>query len=509
MLPLVAEQKAAPSMASGTGDRLILVAIASAFALFHILTNGRYGFHRDELQFLSDARHLDWGFVAYPPFTPFVENVSMHLFGLSLIGLRLASVLAQAAVVIVSGFMARDLGCNRLAQVTTALAVGMSPLPNFEATEFQYTSFGIFWWVLAAWFTIRLLKTGNPRWWVAIGAALGFGLLTKYAIAFFITGLFAGLVLTRPRRYFTSPWFWGGVGIALLLFSPNLIWLARHDFISYQFLQHIHARDVGEGRAEGFLKGQFLGNVNLFAAPVWVLGLIAFFADRRYRMLAWMYVVPVFLFWAGKGRFYYVAEAYPPLLAIGAVTAERWLARRRTWQRITVETIFFTGLFAVGAYIIAMLVPVASSGPLRNFALDKSPDLREEVGWEELVRTVASIRDSLPPDQQAHLGITVGNYGEQGAIEILGPAYHLPPPISTTNSAWLRGYPSPPPTTIIALGISQKQADTIFTGCRLVGHNGNSEGVKNEESKYHPDIFVCGPPRKPWPVLWKEHQDFG
>jgi hypothetical protein len=509
MLPLAAEQKAAPSMATGTGDRLILVAIAAAFALFHILTNGRYGFHRDELQFLSDARHLDSGFVAYPPFTPFVESVSMHLFGLSLIGLRLASVLAQAAVVMVSGLMARDLGGNRLAQVTTALAVGLSPLPIFEATEFQYTSFGIFWWVLAAWFTIRLLKTENPRWWLAIGAALGFGLLTKYAIAFFIAGLLAGLVLTRTRRYFTSPWFWGGVGIALLLFSPNLIWLARHDFISYHFLQHIHARDVGEGRAEGFLKGQFLGNVNLFAAPVWVLGLIAFFADRRYRMLAWMYMVPVFLFWAGKGRFYYVAEAYPPLLAMGAVTAERWLARRRTWQRITVETVFFTGLFAVGAYIIAMLVPVASSGPLRNFALDKSPDLREEIGWEELVRTVASIRDSLPPDQQAHLGITVGNYGEQGAIEILGPAYHLPPPISTTNSAWLRGYPSPPPTTIIALGISQKQADTIFTGCRLAGHNGNSEGVKNEESKYHPDIFVCGPPRKPWPVLWKEHQDFG
>ena len=509
MLPLAAEQKAAPSIATRIGDRLILVAIAAAFALFHILTNGRYGFHRDELQFLSDARHLDWGFVAYPPFTPFVENVSMHLFGLSLIGLRLASVLAQAAVVIVSGLMARDLGGNRLAQVTTALAVGLSPLPIFEATEFQYTSFGIFWWVLAAWFTILLLKTENPRWWLAIGVALGFGLLTKYAIVFFIAGLLAGLVLTRTRRYFTSPWFWGGVGITLLLFSPNLIWLARHDFISYHFLQHIHARDVGEGRAEGFLKGQFLGNVNLFAAPVWVLGLIAFFADRRYRMLAWMYMVPVFLFWTGKGRFYYVAEAYPPLLAMGAVTAERWLARRRTWQRITVEVVFFTGLFAVGAYIIAMLVPVASSGPLRNFALDKSPDLREEIGWEQLVHTVASIRDSLPPDRQAHLGITVGNYGEQGAIEILGPAYRLPPPISTTNSAWLRGYPSPPPTTIIALGINQKQADTIFTGCRLAGHNGNSEGVKNEESKYHPDIFVCGPPRKPWSVLWKEHQDFG
>jgi hypothetical protein len=141
--------------------------------------------------------------------------------------------------------------------------------------------------------------------------------------------------------------------------------------------------------------------------------------------------------------------------------------------------------------------------------LARSNDLREEIGWEELVRTIASIRDSLPPDQQAHLGITVGNYGEQGAIEIFGPALNLPPPISTTNSAWLRGYPSPPPTTIIALGISQKQADAIFTGCRLAGHNGNSEGIENEESKYHPDIFVCGPPREPWPVLWKEHKDFG
>jgi hypothetical protein len=103
----------------------------------------------------------------------------------------------------------------------------------------------------------------------------------------------------------------------------------------------------------------------------------------------------------------------------------------------------------------------------------------------------------------------VGNYGEAGAIEMFGPAYHLPPPISTTNSAWLRGYPIPPPATLIVLGITREEADTIFTGCRLAGHNGNSEGIKNEESMYHPNIFVCGPPRLPWPQLWSEHQSFG
>ena len=124
-------------------------------------------------------------------------------------------------------------------------------------------------------------------------------------------------------------------------------------------------------------------------------------------------------------------------------------------------------------------------------------------------RSVAGVRDSLPADQQANLGILVGNYGEQGAIELFGPAYHLPPPISMTNSAWLRGYPSPPPTTLIVVGSSMEWADHNFTGCRVAGHIANPPGVKNEESKYHSDIYVCGPPRQPWPVFWKEHERFG
>lgn len=509
MLPSAVTEKEQTRAAAQPSDTIVLAGIAVAFALAHILTNGRYGFHRDELQFLSDAHHLDWGFVSYPPFTPFIERIGLSLFGLSLVGLRLFSVIAQAIVIFACGMMARDLGGGRLAQVAAAVSVGLSGVPMFEATEFQYTSFSLLWWVLVTWFTIRLLKSENPRWWLAIGAVIGLELLTKYSVIFFIAGLLAGLALTSARRYFLNKWFWAGLALALLIFSPNIVWLIHHDFISYRFLQHIHARDVGEGRAEGFLKGQFLSNANLVAAPLWIAGLIAFFANRRYRMLGWMYLVPVALFWIGNGRFYYVAEAYPVLLAMGAVVGERWLSWLPQWPRRTVAGVYFAGLAIMGALVAADVVPIAPSGPLRDFALNHNGDLREEIGWNELVRTVAQIRDSLPPDQQAHLGITVGNYGEQGAIEILGPAWHLPPPISTTNSAWLRGYPTPPPTTFIVLGITQEQADSIFTGCRLAGHNGNSLGVQNEESEYHPDIFVCGPPRLPWPELWKEHQDFG
>jgi hypothetical protein len=486
-----------------------LLAIAGAVMLLHVLTDNRYGFHRDELQVLSDARHLDWGFVAYPPFTPFVERIGLSIFGLSLVGLRLFSVIAQGAAIVVSGLMARELGGGRLAQITAALAVALSGLPMFEGTEFQYTTFDYLWWVLIAYFVIRLLNTDNPRWWLAIGAVVGLGLMTKYTMAFFVAGIAGGLLLTRARRFFASGWLWAGAGLALLIFLPNLIWQVRHGFVSLHFLQHIHVRDVGEGRANGFFRDQFIICANLFAAPLWIAGLICLLRDQRYRMLAWMYLIPLALFVIGKGRGYYLAGGYPMLIAMGATAGERWVsALPRLWPRV-VKVAFFTLLVANGLVLIAIIVPMASSGPLKDFALKINGDLREEIGWDELVRTIAGIRDSLLPEQRENVGVIVGNYGEQGAIEMLGPAYHLPAPISGTNSAWYRSYPVAPPSTLIVVGWSRRGADKTFTGCRLAGHNGNSLGIRNEESEYHPDIFVCGGPRLPWPEFWKEFQRFG
>ncbi|HYK34898.1 glycosyltransferase family 39 protein [Alloacidobacterium sp.] len=498
--------RAGAGVQSGT---VAVLAIAAAIAFIHILTNSRYGFHRDELQFLSDARHLDWGSVAYPPFTPFIERVSMGLFGLSLVGLRLFSVITQAAVIVVTGLVTRELGGGRLAQIVAAFSIALAPLPLFEGTEFQYSSFDYLWWALIAYFIIRVLKTENPRWWIAVGITTGIALQTKYSVCFYIAGILGGMLLTQARRYFLNKWFWMGTALAVLIFLPNLLWQVQHGFISYHFLQHIHKRDVGEGRAHGFLLDQFLICTNLFTAPLWIAGLIGFLRSPRYRLLAWMYVIPLALFFFGKGRGYYLAAAYPMLMAMGAVVSERWtVSLRKPWRR-TVEGIYFASTALVGLYLCALILPIASSGPLKKFILSRNGDMREEIGWNELVATVAGIRDSLPPDQQASYGVLVGNYGEQGAIEILGAAYHLPVPISTTNSAWLRGYPTPPPTTLIVIGYSREEAENAFTDCRLAEHNGNSLGVKNEESNDHPDIFVCGPPRLPWPKFWSEYQNFG
>lgn len=88
----------------------------------HVLTGDQYGFQRDELATLEDARHLAWGYVAYPPVTPFFGRVSPELFGTSLIGFRFFAALAEAGAVVLTGLMARSLGGGRSAQLMSALA---------------------------------------------------------------------------------------------------------------------------------------------------------------------------------------------------------------------------------------------------------------------------------------------------------------------------------------------------------------------------------------------------
>src|SRR5512141_1891424 len=104
-------------------NNLILFLIALGGVLIHILLNGQYGFHRDELDFIMSARQLDWGYISYPPITPFFARIGLELFGESLRGLRVIPAIAQGIVMILAGLMARDIGGKRNAQIMAAVAV--------------------------------------------------------------------------------------------------------------------------------------------------------------------------------------------------------------------------------------------------------------------------------------------------------------------------------------------------------------------------------------------------
>jgi 4-amino-4-deoxy-L-arabinose transferase-like glycosyltransferase len=494
-------------------DFAILFLLALARLLLHVLANGQYGFHRDELAVLDDARHLAWGYVAYPPLTPFLGRIELILFGNSLVGLRFFAALAQCTAMLLAGLIARELGGRRGAQMIAALGTACMPFSLLAASEFMYVTFDLLWWVLLAWLVLRLVNSGNPRWWLAIGTVIGLGMLTRYTMLFCAASLAASVLATPLRRHLGSRWLWLGVAVSLLLFLPNLLWQIRHDFVYLDFVRYIHARDIAIGRSAGFFSQQLYVNASVFTVPLWLggLGYLLLAKDARpYRILAWLYLLPLALFALAQGRGYYMAPTYPMLLAAGAVVFERWLALRRQTAALVSRIGMWSLLACAGlssALIGLPLAPINSLGwRISRAAHD---NFAEQVGWPDLVDQVATIYHALPADERARTGILANNYGEAGAINLYGLALGLPRAISGVNSYWYRGYGDPPPSTLIVLGADPKAMRRAPADCTPAGRVSNRYKIENEETRDHPEIYLCRNLRVTWPVLWPKLRSYG
>jgi len=458
----------------------------------HIWSDGLYGFQRDELQTLDDARHLAWGYVAYPPLTPFLGRIELTLFGDTPRAFRVFAAVAQAIVIILSALIAKRLGGGRKAQWITAISVALSPVSLAGSALFQYVTFDFLWWVVVCYFVARLMESEDPRWWIGIGAAIGLGALTKYTVAFFVVGLVVAVFATDLRRHLRSKWLWIGAALSILIALPNFLWQVQNDYITLDFLRHIHERDVNIGRTKNFLIDQIIASTNPVTIPVWIAGLITAIQVKRLRVFAWMFLVPFVLFVVAKGRGYYTAPLYPVLFAAGSLYIQKW------------KTAVLVPMFAIGCIVLPFVVPMAPPGSrLFKIVSDVNYDYREELGWPELVAEVARVRRTAPD-----AAILCTNYGEAGAINLYGPRYGLPPAIATINSFWARGYGNPPPQTLIVVGHSREWAERYFSDIQLAGRIPNPYNLKNEESE-RPDIWICRGLKMPWPQFWKERRSFG
>ncbi len=482
-------------------DLIILMVFAAIKLAFHLATNGQYGFHRDELATLDDARHMAWGFVAYPPLTPFLARIALTLFGTSLTGFRFFAALAQSVALVITGLLARRLGATCGGMLIAASAAAIAPIALAASALMQYVSFDYLWFVSMAYFVARLAGSNDPRWWLAIGVTIGLGVLTKYAVALYVAGLAAGVLLTPLRTHLRSKWLWLGALVSVAIALPNLLWQVRHDYISIAFLQSIHVRDVRIGRTAGFLVEQLTVASNLITVPLWLFGLYVFFREGRYRVLGWMYVVTMMLFIVARARGYYSGPLYPMLFAAGAAALPR-----RPFVYIAAALLLIT-FGSLAAFISLPLAPINSEG--WKFVSEVNSDFVEEVGWPELTYEVARIWNTIPPSERAHAGIYCGNYGEAGAVDLYGAAHGLPPAISGVNSYWLRGPGDPPPTTLIVVGGRRETLERRFASVQLVGQVTNAYGVLNEETRDHRDIFLCRGLRDPIVKLWPLWRSFG
>jgi hypothetical protein len=299
----------------------------------------------------------------------------------------------------------------------------------------------------------------------------------------------------------------------MLIVLPNLIWQLQHNFVSLEYLRSIHQRDIARGSTDYFLLNQFWKVTNWVTVPLWLAGLWYLFRrpeGKRYRMLGWMYVITLVAFMAARGRDYYLAPAYPMLIAAGAVWYEQWVTslslraaaevRRSTWITLLCATLCSSAITLPIAPLNSRWWQVANS-------INGNFDM--EVGWPDMVEAVAKIRDSLPAEERAHVGILAGDEGEAGAINLYGPAYGLPTAISGMNSNWYRGYGDPPPQTVITLGEHRDFLEQNFESCVLAGRATNRYGIVNSAVAGWDEIFVCRHLRRPWPEFWNHFQYYG
>ncbi len=498
---------------------LLALGWLALLTILGLLGSWHYGFHRDELNFIANARTLDWGYVEYPPLAPFFARLIIDLFGVSPIALRFSAALIMTTGVWLTGMMAYRLGGGRQAQALAMFASAVAPLAITNMRFYSYQTFDYLWWVLAAYLVIRLVQTDDPRWWLAIGAVFGLGMMTKYSIPFLIAGVVIGVLLTPLRRHLRSPWLWAGAGLAVLIFLPNLIWMAQHEWITLDFQSVTRARNMEMGRTDGFLIQQLYSCTNIITVPLWLGGLYVLFfkpEGKPYRILGWLYLAVLLLFLDMHGRFYYMAGAYPMLFAVGASLWIRMPALTEQspggfWRalssggRVYTICLVVSGLF----FLIAMYPFTPRDSGLWRFSAALNPEFREEIGWPEQVNEVARIYQSLPMEEKTKTGILTGNYGEAGAIDLYGPEHGLPGVISGINTFWLKGYGDPAPETVIIVGFSQKDVESVFSDCTLAGHTPNPYNIENEETRDHPDIFVCRGIQTSWPEFWKVFRIFG
>jgi 4-amino-4-deoxy-L-arabinose transferase-like glycosyltransferase len=505
------------------GDPVFLALLAMAFlillTLLYSTAADLKGFHRDELNFIENARHLSWGYIEYPPLTPFIGWIVLQLAGPSPLALRFAAGMAVCIALWLTGLMTYELGGDRLAQSVAMLASGTAPLVLFNDRFFSYQTFDYLWWVLAAYGLVRLLKSENPRWWLLLGATLGLGMMTKYSIPYLVAGIAIGILLTPARRFLKTPWLWMGAGLALLLFLPNLIWQVQHHFISLDFLSVTRTVNIRAGRTEllGFITQQFYVCTNAASITLWIGGLVILLTKaeaKKYRMLGWIYIITFLLFLLSQGRFYYIAGCYPVLIAVGAsqtIHAPKITEKHQTiWGNMPFLSMFlYASLLIVGLFDIAVAFPLTPvQSPWWQFSASLNSEIREYVGWPELVQEVADIYQNIPASQRETTGILARNYGEAGAINLYGPALGLPEAISPADTSWLRGYGKVPPQTLIVVGMSASESGRYFSDCVLSGHNPNPYHIQNEETRDHPDIFTCQHPINAWPVFWDSFRTY-
>jgi hypothetical protein len=410
-----------------------------------------YGPHRDELYFVAAGHHLAWAYPDQGPLTPLIARLMSDIDAGSLTVLRLPSALAAGAVVVLTGFLAQELGGSRRAMTIAAACTAVASIVLFSGHLLETSTFDLLVWTAVPWLVLRALRTGDRRLWLVAGAVLGIGLLNKPLPAFLAVGMLAGVVLVGPRRLLRDRWVWAAAVLALVLWSPWIVWQTRHGWPQLDVSRSIAAGDSTSSQPWWAVVPFQALLVSPVLVPVWIAGLVRLLRDpavHQARFLAVTWIVLAIVFMASGGKPYYLGGLLPVLLAAGAAPVDRWLdaGRVRVRRGMLVAAI---GISAVICGVIALpILPARDAGVV----ISANADVGETIGWPDLVAAVAGVADGIPPTDRRGLVVFTRNYGEAGAIDRYGPRLGLPGAFSGHNAYGEWGPPADGRAPVIVVG---------------------------------------------------------
>jgi hypothetical protein len=475
-----------------------VLAVAGIMLVALLALSGAYGFHGDEMYFVVAGQHPAFGYVDQPPLTPLLSAASVALFGVSPTAVRILPAVEMALVVIVVALIARDLGGGRRAQVLAAITAAVSGYLGAGHLD-TTTEPDLLAWAVILWLLVRLLAGGDRRLWLGVGLVAGLALEDKDTILFLGAGLAIGLVVARRWDVVRSPWAWSAIGIAVLLWIPNLGWQAANGWPQLTMASRIAAY-AADNRAQivpllWLFTGPLLFPVSL-AGLAWVLGARS---AAPWRPLGIAALVALALVLVTGGKAYYAIGSTALFMAAGGVLLDRWLERGHAAPKAVA---FVGAAMASGAIVAILTLPILPLATYASTSLPAAvPDTANQVGWPAFVATVESVVASLPPEERAHAVILTNDYSEASPLILLG--HGLPPVYSGHDSYWSWGPPPADRTVVIHVG-DWRPADfgSYFTGCHDVAYIDDGLGIQNSEQGEA--VSVCTGLRGPWATLWPE-----
>ena len=505
--------------ATRPGEWALLGGLSFVMFAAHMLVSGRYGYFVDELYYLACSHHLAWGYVDQPPLIAVITWLERVTLGDSLPALRFLPAVAAGLRVLLTGLIARELGARRFGMTLACVCVMVAPVYLGLDSLLTMNVFESLVWMSAALIALKVFHGASQKLWLLFGVVCGVGLLNKHSVLFFGFGLFVGLLLTKQRRQFLSPWIWVGGLIALLIFLPNLLWEIHRGFPTIELLRNV--RQSGRNAESGpliFLLLQVL-ILHPLAAPVWLVGLVALLRDREargWRVLGVTWVMIMVCMLTMHGRMYYPAPAYAMLFAAGGLVFERWFdaVRSGRWLRPAfIAVLVITGILnAPFAYFPLLTVDqyIAYSGLLHfgppkieNHQMGPLPQIyADQFGWKEMAQVVADAYHKLPPEEQKSCAIFGQNYGQAGAIDFFGAMMGLPPAISGHQNYYYwgpRGYSG---ECMIVMGDRQERLEELFESVEFAGHVEHPLSMPYQ----HFDVYICRKPKfgtleQVWPKI--------